>query len=108
MSPELISFGDLSEQPSRQIARAARRAKESNGLEVYRYGLGAAARSLMDQCDTQAAHDAAETAMKAELGLLRTGVAEAAGSTAGAEIVGGWVEHLSRSNHQRFNRRFGG
>jgi hypothetical protein len=105
---ELISYGDLSDQPSSQTLQAALHAKESNALEVYRYGVGAAARSQMDQSDTEAGHDAADTAMNAELDLLSIGLAKAAGSAAGVEIVAGWVGHLSRSNHQRFSRRFGG
>jgi len=105
---ELVSYGDLSEQPSRQITRAALLAKESSELDGYRYRLKAGLLSFMDQCDTEAAYDAANVAGKAELSLLKTLLAEAAGSAAGVELVARWVEQFSNSNHQRYGRRFGG
>ena len=107
MSTDLIPFVEPPDEPSRQVARKARRAKERTDLEVYRYGLGAGARSQMDQSDTWSAHDAAETAMEAELDLLNRGLAKAQ-SPAGAEIVGRWVNRLSNSDARRFARRFGG
>jgi hypothetical protein len=102
-----VPFDDLPNLPSQPVSKTARKAKESNELEVYRYGLGAGARAQMDQYDSEAAHDAADTAMKASLRLLRNGLREAGGSPTGAEIVGQWVAELQGANQKRFRRRFG-
>jgi hypothetical protein len=108
MSSELIPFDGPSAGPSRQVARKAKQAKESSDLEVYRYSLGAAARSVMDQADSWAAHDAAQVGLESELSLLHDGLGKAGGTAAGAELVARWVNQLSNSNHRRFGRRFGG
>lgn len=107
MPSDLILSDDLSDPPSRRVAKAARIAREKNLLETYRYGLGAGARSTMDQYDTEAGHDAADTAMQAELRLLADGLSEAGGSAAGGQIVARWIGHFSNSNHRRYSRRFG-
>lgn len=93
---------------SRGVAKQLQRAQESNSLEVGKYGLAAGSRSLMDQYDTEAAHDAADTAMKSSLRLLKDGLAEIGESAAAAEILGGWVADLNHGHHKRFRRRFGG
>lgn len=107
MSRYPVPFDDLPDLPSQPISKAARKSKESNEQEVYRYGLGAAARSQMDQFDSEAAHDAADTAMKASLRLLRNGLREAGGSPAAAAIVGEWVAETQNANQKRYRRRFG-
>jgi hypothetical protein len=108
MSSDLIPFNDPPEGPSRQVARKAKQVKESNDLEIYRYSLGAAARSLMDQADSWAVHDAAQAGLESELSLLHNGLAKARGTAAGAELVARWVNQVANSNHRRFGRRFGG
>jgi hypothetical protein len=107
MSRYPVPFDDLPNLPSQPISKAARKSKESNELEVYRYGLGAAARSQMFQYDTEAAHDAADTAAKASLRLLKNGLREAGGSPTGAAIVGDWTAELQGANLKRFRRQFG-
>jgi hypothetical protein len=47
MSLYPVPLDDVPDPPSRQVAKAARQAKETNALEVYRYGLAAAARAQM-------------------------------------------------------------
>jgi hypothetical protein len=100
-------FDDLPALPSQPVAKAAQKARQRNQLEVYRYGLGAAARAQMDQYDTEAAHDAADAAMKASLRILKNGLREAGGSPTAAEIVGQWVAELQSANQKRYRRRFG-
>jgi hypothetical protein len=107
MSRYPVPFDDLPNLPSQPISKAAQKVREINEREVYRYGLGAAARSQMDQYDSEAAHDAADTAMKASLRLLRNGLREAGGSPAGAAIVGQWEAELQSANLKRYRRRFG-
>ncbi len=108
MSRYPVPFDDLPDLPSQPLTKAARKAKESNELEVYRYGRGAWARSQMDQYDTEATHDAGDAAMKAGLRLLKNGLSEASGSPTGAEVVGGWLAAVNNANHKRFRQRFGG
>ncbi len=107
MSRYPVPFDDLPDLPSQPISKAARKAKESNELEVYRYGLGAGARAQMDQFDSEAAHDAADAAMKAGLRLLKNGLREAGGSPTAAVIVGEWTADLQNANQKRYRRRFG-
>jgi hypothetical protein len=107
MSRFPVPFDDLPNLPSQPVSKADRKIKKVNEKEVYRYGLGAGARSQMDQFDSESAHDAADTAMKASLRLLRNGLREAGGSPTGAEIVGQWVAELQGANQKRFRRRFG-
>jgi hypothetical protein len=102
-----VPFDDLPDLPSQPISKAARKAKESNEMVVYRYGLGAGARAQMYQYDVEAAHEAADTAMKASLCLLTNGLREAGGSPTGAEIVGQWLAELQNANQKGFRRRFG-
>jgi hypothetical protein len=110
-SSEMTLFNDPHEVPlppvSRRVGKELERAHVRNAVEVYKYGLAAAARSQMDQYDSHAAEDAADAAAKSELRLLKTGLAEAGGSAAAAEIVSGWVVELNQGNHRRFRRRFG-
>jgi hypothetical protein len=103
-----VPLDDVPEPPSRQVAKAARQAKETNALEVYRYGLAAAARAQMAEADVWAAHDAAQAALESELSLLHDGLCKAAGSAAGTELASRWIGHLANSNHRRFSRQFGG
>lgn len=107
MSMYPVPFDDLPELPSRPMRKEAHKAKEANELEVYRYGLGAWARSQMDQYDSEAAHDAADTAVKTSLRLMQKGLREAGNSPSGAEIVGQWVAEVQNANQKRFRRRFG-
>ena len=107
MSRFPVPFDDLPNLPSQPVSKAARKVKEINEREVYRYGLGAGARAQMDQYDSESAHDAADTAMKASLRLLRNGLRDAGSSPTGAEIVGQWVAELQGANQKRFRRRFG-
>jgi hypothetical protein len=103
-----VPLDDAPDRPSRQVAKAARQAKETNALEVYRYGLAAAARAQMAEADVWAAHDAAQAALESELSLLHDGLHKAAGSAAGTELASRWIGHLANSNHRRFSRQFGG
>lgn len=100
----------LDDQPDltrRQIAQA-RRAEASATLEVFRYSLGARARSQMDQCDSQAAGDASQTALESELDLLDYGLARAGTSAAKIELCARHVERLATINDRRITRRFSG
>jgi hypothetical protein len=92
---------------SRRQLDQLQKAEAANELVIRRYGMGARARSEMEQHDVWAGHDAAHAAVKAELKLLREGLLEAAGSVAGVELVAEWVSQLSSSNHRRYGRRFG-
>jgi hypothetical protein len=107
MSLHPVPFDEPGGSSPRQITKA-KRAKESNDLEVYRYDLGAAARTLMDQADSWAAHDANRTALECELDLLDYGLARTGGSAAKAELVARSVNRLSNINDRRVTRRFGG
>lgn len=110
MSRYPVPIDDLPEilpPVSKSVAKQLQRAEESNFLETRKYGLAAGARSLMDQYDTEAAHDAADAAMKSSLRMLKTGLAEAGDSAAAAAIVGGWVADLNHGHQRRFRRRFG-
>ncbi|HSZ05440.1 MAG TPA: hypothetical protein VK778_09600 [Solirubrobacteraceae bacterium] len=108
MSPFLPAPLDSESGFNRRQLDQLRRAEAANELEIRRYGMAARARSEMDQLDTWAGHDAADTAATAELKLLRKGLLEAAGSAAGVELVASWVNQFSSSNHRRYGRRFGG
>jgi hypothetical protein len=103
-----VPLDDDPDRPSRQVAKAARQAKESNALEVYRYELGASAKAQIAEADAWAAHDAAQAALESELSLLHDGLCKASGSAAGTELVARWVGHLANSDHRRFSRQFGG
>jgi hypothetical protein len=107
MTQHPVPFDDSGGSSPRLIAKA-KRAKESNDLAVYRYDLGAAARALMDQADSWAAHDANRTALECELDLLDYGLARTGGSAAKAELVARTVSRLSNINDRRITRRFGG
>ncbi len=108
MTRTALALFDDDDDPSTQLARKAKRARENNHLAVYRYGLGAAARAQMDQADSWAAHDANETALSGELDLLDYGLARTGGSAAKAELVARAVHRLSTTNDRRITRRFGG
>jgi hypothetical protein len=102
-----VPFDDLPDLPSQPVSKTARKAEENNGLVVYRYGLGAAARAQMFQYDVQAREDGADAAIKASLNVLNKGLAEAKGSATGAEIVGQWVAEVQGANLKLFRHRFG-
>jgi hypothetical protein len=107
MQSDLVPSNDPPDRLSRQVAREARRAKESTDLEAYIHGLAAGAEAQKFQLDTWAAHDAAGMALEGELRLLKRGISEVE-SPAGAEILAGWLGHVVNSDHRRFSRRFGG
>jgi hypothetical protein len=101
------ALDDPTGPPPRQAAKA-RRAKDANELEVYRYGLGASGRAQIDQYDSQAAGDASRTALEIETDLLDYGLSRVGGSAAKAELVARHVNRLSTINDRRITRRFGG
>lgn len=107
MPGHLVPFDDPSGLSSQPLAKEAQKAKQRNELEVYRYGLAAAARAQMFQYDVQASEDGADAAMKATLRVVNKGLAEAEGSPTGAEVVGQWTAELQNANLAVFRRRFG-
>lgn len=94
-------------RPSRQLIQASR-AQERTELEIFRHGLAARFQAECDRADTEALSDVLTTALDEEVGLLKYGMAKAAGSAAAAELVSRKVDEFSNLNSRRINRRFGG
>lgn len=102
-----VPFDDgLPLRASRQLKRASE-AQANAALEVFRYSLGAQARSQIDQIDSEALDDASRVAIECELGLLDDGLAKAGTSAAKAAIVARHVERNVNIDDRRISRRFG-
>jgi hypothetical protein len=92
---------------SKAVARQARQASETTELELYKYSLGAGARTQMAQCDFEAHREAARSAISSEISLLKEGLLEAGTSPAAVEIVAGWVSDVRHADQRRFRHFFG-
>jgi hypothetical protein len=92
---------------TRQLS-CAREARAGTELRVYQHFLESRALAEEDQLDTQAAWDAAHTALDAELSLLHDGLEKAGRSAAAVELVARKVTALANADNRRFARRFGG
>ena len=79
---------------------------EAAALTVYGQTVAAETIAQIDMADTEAAETAAEFALKAEMRLLKKGLAEAGTSAAAAELVARKVNSLSTADENRFRRRF--
>ncbi len=101
-----VPIDDGSGLSGRQLA-AAQKAQASSDLEVFRYGLGARARSQIDQLDSQSVGDATRAALEVEFDLLDYGLAQTGGSAAKAALVARHVERTATINDHRITRRFG-
>lgn len=103
--PDIISSrGLLGPREMAQAERAQGRAM----VRVFRHALDTRVLAECDQLDTQAAGDALQFSMDAEINLLDHGLGRANGNQAKVEIVARKVEMFSDMNNRRISRRFGG
>jgi hypothetical protein len=93
---------------SRRQIEQARKAEAANDFQVFLYGLGTRARSLMDQHDSRAGADANRAAVSEEMDLLDYGLSRAGTSAAKVEMVARAAQRLATSNDRRITRRFSG